>query len=115
MGLAVAVSDGVVTGSVRQEAAHHRAHRENESAGEKLRAHGLAVRQVGRGNDGVDRSVRRFHRRDGIVEKSSSGFSSEMSGLATSEIWLPQWARAVVVPSVNSNSPTWRRTFFLVQ
>jgi len=28
----------------------------------------LAVRQVGRGNDGVDRSVRRFHRRDGIVE-----------------------------------------------
>src|ERR1035437_3490148 len=45
---------------------------------------------------------------------SSAGSSSETSGLAVSEIWLPQRARAVILPSINSSSPGWRRAFLRV-
>src|SRR6202051_3671946 len=46
---------------------------------------------------------------------SSSGSSSETSGLAVSEIWLPHRARAVIFPSVSNSSPGCRRILRRVQ
>src|ERR1700687_1536579 len=51
----------------------------------------------------------------GRSNTSSSGSSSETSGLAVSEIWLPQRARAVILPSVSSSSPRCRRILLRVQ
>src|ERR1700691_3080313 len=73
-------------------------------------AAGKSGASAGRGRNAAVGSIA-----TGWSSTSSEGSSSDTSGLAVSEIWLPQCARAVILPSVSSSSPGSRRTFFLVQ